>query len=232
MLMCCLFDVYLDVNISCCTWGSWFHRSCLLEKKLNNSQWFCNLCRPIFTNPPYALSLTNGSNTDTDSTLHTVNNLASGIQNNQHLIFNPIDFKNDYRSILMDINLDADYNIYNELPCFTSTYRHFQYLNSYAQSLNLHTFGITHLNCRSIICTFPEINLLLLQTQTAILASRKLGWIKIWCPQYPFLALPLFTNPVDMVWERVGFLVGSDCRFEITEDEDIGSSLATIYSIQ
>ena len=227
-------------NISCTHCENQFHPSCLnLCPRTSSDHWCCNYCLmnelPFAVNNPLDLCATYDASL-TDALPRSVNTLTDLIEEaviGPNIMFNPLDSDNDNSPLLMDDNLDPDLNLYNDLYSYSSLYKDLKQIDTYLHNLTYsHTFGIAHLNCRSMWNKQSDIHLLLVQAKIDILALTE-TWLEQELEAYVNIPGYTFVHKARRQGGGggVGFLIKSVYKFEIIEDRGFDSRQGTFESI-
>ena len=92
----------------------------------------------------------------------------------EQLYFNPTEHYEEGRALLMDPNVDADFNFYNDTCHHSSQYIDMEQIGSTVSQLNHRdNFSLIHVNCRSLFYKLSDIHLLAVQTGATVVAASE-----------------------------------------------------------
>lgn len=216
-------------KIKCVVCNICYHSKCYGSPPCSmvGTNWCCHDC--IASNLPFA----NVTLSDSDYSDNTMNSNLASLANYNSNCLSLGDFSDECRAMLMDDGIDADLNLYNARSTYSSTYKEVTQLPEFFDNLKAtNHFCISHLNCRAMNLKIPDIHLLLVQSNTSVLALTE-TWLTddlastISIPGFNFIHRSRMTG----MGGGVGYFIRSGIEFELLEAEWTKSKMTTFESM-
>ena len=124
----------------------------------------------------------------TSSSVCTSSSSLVKSKNVEQLFLNPTEYYEEGRTLLMDPNVDADFNFFNDAGCHSSQFADMEQIASYVSQLHHRdNFSLIHINCRSLFYKLSDIQLLVAQTNATVVAVSE-TWLN--CDLVPSVVVP------------------------------------------
>ena len=147
--------------VLCSVCGSWYHFSCADLTSSPECNWFCKTCTTaIFPFNHF------------EDEFEFKNALSTPCCKLDNVMeFNPIDYFDEGRALLLNPDIDADINFFNSIHLCSSKYLSLEQVTSAMTSLQYNNcFSVAHINCRSLFHKLSDIHLFLVQSKANVLA--------------------------------------------------------------